>query len=407
MNIYIQSALFFIFCLFYSFALAQPANNNCIGAQQICPGESQSGNNENASSESWTSPCFSTNNTIWYKFTTNSNGGDVFVNVGSTCDAGTQVSGALIASPDCNAANFTEIDCNSGSQGTITFNGFSLNPHTTYYVVVNSENAGQPSVCNYEINVTGPGIAQSAYMEIEHAVCFQKKGSLKVDSVIMGPGPYSYSINDSTPQNGNSFSDLNVGSYTIVITDANGCSYEDAISINDLENTLVVDAGEDRIIIEGGSVQLNAQGNGVSYFWQPPGGLNEPSSQSPTASPGGTTTYAAFTYSEELCQAVDFMTVTVLPRIVIPNTFTPNGDGVNDTWQIYFIDQYPDCVVEIYNRWGQKVFKSKGYDRTQEWDGQSMGADLPASTYYFVIDLKAQTDDKSAELYRGSITIIR
>ena len=60
----------------------------------------------------------------------------------------------------------------------------------------------------------------------------------------------------------------------------------------------------------------------------------------------------------------------------IPNLFTPNGDGKNDTWDFFIDQQFPEAIVEVYNRWGQKVYESsKGY--LQKWDGQSMeGKDL-------------------------------
>jgi gliding motility-associated-like protein len=84
----------------------------------------------------------------------------------------------------------------------------------------------------------------------------------------------------------------------------------------------------------------------------------------------------------------------------IPNTFTPNGDGINDTWNIVNIDNYPNCTVNIYNRWGQNVFSSIGY--VKSWDGKYNGALLPVSTYYYIIDLKNENKP-----YSGSITIIR
>lgn len=84
----------------------------------------------------------------------------------------------------------------------------------------------------------------------------------------------------------------------------------------------------------------------------------------------------------------------------IPNTFTPNGDGVNDTWNILNIEAYPDCSINIFNRWGQKVYSSIGY--VKSWDGQYNNAPLPVSTYYYIIDLK-----DGSKAYSGDITIIR
>jgi gliding motility-associated-like protein len=95
--------------------------------------------------------------------------------------------------------------------------------------------------------------------------------------------------------------------------------------------------------------------------------------------------------------------LTVRPLVLalkIPNTFTPNGDGINDTWNIVNIEAYPDCTVNIFNRWGQKVYASVGYAKS--WDGLYNNAPLPVSTYYYIIDLKNGT-----KAYSGDITIIR
>lgn len=85
----------------------------------------------------------------------------------------------------------------------------------------------------------------------------------------------------------------------------------------------------------------------------------------------------------------------------IPNTFTPNGDGDNDVWEIKVLRDYPNAVVEVYDRWGRKVFNSaRGYP--QPWDGRdSRGRVLPMETYYYIINL----NDGSKPIL-GTITII-
>lgn len=69
----------------------------------------------------------------------------------------------------------------------------------------------------------------------------------------------------------------------------------------------------------------------------------------------------------------------------IPNVFSPNGDGINDDWQVKFLAQYPDCRVEIFNRSGVKLFESRGYNRP--WDGTFNGKPVPVATYYYLINL--------------------
>lgn len=86
--------------------------------------------------------------------------------------------------------------------------------------------------------------------------------------------------------------------------------------------------------------------------------------------------------------------------ITITTAFTPNGDGINDTWDIKYIGQFPNCTVEIMNRYGYKVFNSVGYPIA--WDGRSSGASLPVGTYYYVIKLASNTKPLT-----GYLTIIR
>ncbi len=92
--------------------------------------------------------------------------------------------------------------------------------------------------------------------------------------------------------------------------------------------------------------------------------------------------------------------LTINPGPVIPNAFTPNGDGFNDTWNIKYIDFYPNCTVTIFNRWGQNVYSSIGYGIP--WNGTYRGAALPTSTYYYIIDLK-----NGLRALSGFVVIIR
>ena len=93
--------------------------------------------------------------------------------------------------------------------------------------------------------------------------------------------------------------------------------------------------------------------------------------------------------------------------VVIPNAFTPDGDGINEVWVIEGIEKYPDNQLTIYNRWGNLVFTADGYLNT--WGGTSNsnlnvgGEHLPTGTYYYVIDTK----DASAGVLKGYVYIQR
>ena len=89
----------------------------------------------------------------------------------------------------------------------------------------------------------------------------------------------------------------------------------------------------------------------------------------------------------------------VSDSLCIFNGFSPNGDGVNDTWVIKGIENYPDNHVEVYNRWGNIVFEMDGYRGT--WDGSWSNVILPIGTYFYVVDIGDE------EIYRGFLQINR
>jgi gliding motility-associated-like protein len=93
--------------------------------------------------------------------------------------------------------------------------------------------------------------------------------------------------------------------------------------------------------------------------------------------------------------------VVVPPTVVVPNAFTPNGDGINDLWNIKSIEAYPKCIVSVYSRYGTLIYQSKGYPRS--WDGTSNGTPVPTGTYYYIINLN---EDNSKPL-TGYIAVIR
>jgi gliding motility-associated-like protein len=126
--------------------------------------------------------------------------------------------------------------------------------------------------------------------------------------------------------------------------------------------------------------------NGVTdYSWSPSVGLSNSTVSAPTASPTVTTTYT-LTVTAGGCQASAVIKVNVLEQMVIPNTFTPNGDGINDTWSIAGLTAYPNCTVNVFNRYGAGIFRSVGY--AKNWNGAFNGYVLPSGTYYYVVDLK-------------------
>jgi gliding motility-associated-like protein len=95
------------------------------------------------------------------------------------------------------------------------------------------------------------------------------------------------------------------------------------------------------------------------------------------------------------------LTVTPVPsQIIIPNAFTPNGDGINDFWDIKNLDEFPDPTVSVYNRYGLLVYHSNGYPKP--WDGTYNGSLLPVGVYYYIINPK-----NGLQQVAGNVTILR
>jgi gliding motility-associated-like protein len=95
--------------------------------------------------------------------------------------------------------------------------------------------------------------------------------------------------------------------------------------------------------------------------------------------------------------------VAVSVRSTIPGTFTPNGDGINDRFNIAGSAEKID--LRIYNRWGEEVFASER--RGNSWDGTSNGKQQPSGSYYWILRLKNGQGTGKNEVMRGSITLIR
>ncbi|GGG46441.1 hypothetical protein GCM10011414_15110 [Croceivirga lutea] len=74
-------------------------------------------------------------------------------------------------------------------------------------------------------------------------------------------------------------------------------------------------------------------------------------------------------------------------KLTPAEAFTPNGDGINDTWVIRAVDEFPDAIVKVFNRYGHEVFSATGYQN--DWEGyyKDFSTKLPAGSYYYVIDL--------------------
>ena len=95
-------------------------------------------------------------------------------------------------------------------------------------------------------------------------------------------------------------------------------------------------------------------------------------------------------------QQADVLPVTELP-FIIPGGLSPNGDGINDTWNIQGLEEYPNASISVFDRWGKKLFFSTS--GSAPWDGTFDGKELPTADYYYIIELD------NGEKYHGVVTL--
>lgn len=412
-------SLIFILCSIHLGALTQ-ANDDCVNSESLCDGITTVGNTTGSSNEICANcgdgatasgiTCFAFEKTVWYNFTTNATGGDVAINVTNVncVGAGNNISGMVYsAGTPCDESTYTQVaNCEANSAVGFSLNALGLAANTTYYVQISS---GKD--CSFDVVPSGTGISSTPstvniVSDAVGTICEQTPVTFSATPTNCANPVFAWQVNGTVATVGSSTytttSLKNGDDVNVAITcDCSAGSTSNIIKSSMFVNTL--DAGPDETIPFGASTQLNATG-GTNYTWTPRNTLDSYNVANPVASPDVNTTYKVSTTTPGGCTFTDSVTITIIDNLGIPNTFTPNSDGVNDTWEILNVENFPKIGITIYDRWGQEVYKTIGYPRSKWWNGTRGGKQLPASTYYYVISYSI--DAVKEKLITGSVTIV-
>jgi gliding motility-associated-like protein len=202
-----------------------------------------------------------------------------------------------------------------------------------------------------------------------------------------------------------------VGSYvvTYTYTDLNGCTNSTTGSISVIQNS--VDAGADQYIPEYTTTVVNAIG-GATFLWEPPDGLSCADCPSPIFDSLLSQTYMVTSWDAYGCIDSDYVTINVVPVfdpvVFVPNTFTPNGDNINDYFFAYGTDLASIVSMQIYDRWGELIFVKENMlagDQNSGWDGTYNGENVSQGVYAFMMIV--QLEDGMKQHMQGNITLIR
>jgi gliding motility-associated-like protein len=222
---------------------------------------------------------------------------------------------------------------------------------------------------------------------------------------------FSFFANSSTAINylwpddseGTTFIASSTGEYWVRIEDTYGCIATDT-SLLTVHQNPVIDLGNDTSICEAGAVlTLELDTLYSDYLWTLSGDDFWQHRLSYLNVEVSSERREFFLEVEDQwgCVGFDTIVVSFCGEFLIPNAFTPNGDGHNDTWRLDNLAFFPDVTVDIYDRRGERIFHSKSYETA--WDGtDSKGHKMPMDSYYYVIDL--QNGEKP---FVGTVTLLR
>ncbi|MDB5211389.1 MAG: hypothetical protein JWQ30_2216 [Sediminibacterium sp.] len=199
------------------------------------------------------------------------------------------------------------------------------------------------------------------------------------------------------------FSDSGIFNISLYVFNAQGCVSDTMIKQVTVYPYPKLTLGPSLKVLDGGEVIIKPAyyyGTSLSFLWTPSLYLDSVTIATPKSTPLDDITYKLFLTGIGGCSVSDEIFIKVLRSPEVPNAFSPNGDGINDTWRIKYLESYPGASIEVFNRYGQRVFYSVGYD--VEWDGNVNGKALPVGTYYYIIDPK-----NGRKIVSGSVTIIK
>ena len=194
------------------------------------------------------------------------------------------------------------------------------------------------------------------------------------------------------------------GYYSVEATSSSGCVTKDSIEIITNALPIIIATANPDTVQLGQNSQLMAEG-AFDYSWTPEEGLDDPSSDSPIATLTIASSFMVTGTDENGCVSTAEVSIFVndtgdkLP-VTAAVAFSPNGDGIDDTWVIAGIENFPDCELVIFDRSGRIVFTKMGYNN--DWNGMDeQGNQLPVGAYFYTISC---TDAKTDS---GSVSIIR
>ncbi len=224
-------------------------------------------------------------------------------------------------------------------------------------------------------------------MDDEYIVC--AGGDITIDAPA-GFVAYDWSTGDTTQ----SITVTQGGDYTVTVTDNFGCTNSKTVHVRESDA-----ANIDNIV----TVDFNGDNNSITVYVSGPGdyeysldGINyQDSNTFEGLSPG---TYTVYVQDKNGCG----VTTEIVYLLGAPKYFSPNGDGINEYWQIINVDKFPGTEIRIYDRYGRLMAEFTGND--PGWDGTYNGVPQPSTDYWYIAEMPQAHGGKTV---KGHFSLIR
>ncbi len=231
--------------------------------------------------------------------------------------------------------------------------------------------------------------------------CEDANGTAMVTTVTGNTSPYTYSWLPSGGTDDMADS-LAAGTYTVTITDANGCEHIDTVTVGGISSpTANFNSNPTAALLDAPVTFTDSSlANGdtiVSWFWDFADGSTD-TIQNPVHAFADTGHYPVMLVvtNTEGCTDTIIIEMLVITEIVVPNVFnTASLEPKNSVFYIQYLDLYPNSKLYIYNRWGKRVYKSDNYQN--DWDGENHSE----GTYFYVLEVSDGTKQ------HGTVTVIK
>jgi len=295
-----------------------------------------------------------------------------------------------------------------GATGTTLVQDFTGMSAGTYQYRLSAVEAGSLAACRTTSQVLTVTITPAPGIGITSNAPLCEGATLLLS--VMGNDQYQWTGVNGFTAAGNTVSipailPAQSGFYYVQASNGTSCAARDSVLVTIYPKAALVNAGPDKSILQGETTQLDGSvmDSTISYNWSPTTNMTDINSLTPKVSPPADIDYVLYirATADSVCGKLsDTVHVFVFQDIYIPNAFTPNRDGINDTWRIPALNAIPVFELSIFNRYGQLIYHIQ--NNYTPWNGQFNGILQPNGGYVYLLNV-----NHGKRVFKGIVMLIK